>query len=174
MIDTDVTGRKYITCDLDLTLCDTAIRDAELEPFNPDNPATADPAFWENYHCRCGSDAPIARNVRLLVDLARHYDVVLVSNRSSSARGATIDWLVANVPIPGLAGWPLQDTDPATSHLILHTPTTGRMADPVQEKVHKIVQVVAARAADHAFHIDDQDPVIQRLAARGLTGVRVA
>lgn len=49
MIDTtDVPGRKYVTCDLDLTLCDTAIRDAELDPFNPANQATADPAFWED------------------------------------------------------------------------------------------------------------------------------
>ena len=162
--------RPYLTCDLDLTLCDTAVRDAAMDPFNPANLAAADPAFWEDYHSRCGSDTPLAGNVRLLVDLAGWCEVVFVSNRSDGARGATISWLIANVPIPGLVGWPLENNDPATSRLILHTPVGVKMADPVEEKVAKVVRVVAARGAGHVFHLDDQAAVIGRLAARGLAG----
>lgn len=167
--------RRTVTCDLDLTLCDTSVRDARFDPFNPANPATDTAEFWEAYHFACDSDTPIMSRVWLLVDLARFYDVVFISNRSEAARAKTVSWLLEHVPIPGLADWPLHDGgDLATTRLVLHEAPRTLWTDPIEEKVRKVRAVAECRPAAHLFHLDDQAAVAGALARHGLVGLCVA
>jgi hypothetical protein len=51
------------------------------------------PKDWDSFFSDVGGDAPIARGIRQVEELAREHGVVLLTGRPENCREATIEWL---------------------------------------------------------------------------------
>lgn len=129
--------------DIDGVLADAAHRQHHLD---------ARPRDWDAFFAGVGGDAPIAEGVTLVRELAGDHEVVLLSGRPESTREETLAWLKRNgVPFSRLLLRREHDHRPAPA---MKASVLARLGPPGR------IAVV----------VDDDDAVIERLAAMGYRG----
>ena len=144
--------RPIVICDLDGTLSDASHRQHLVQGRAKD---------FDRFYDLCDLDLPKREIIELLFMISAHYDIFILSGRSSRVRDKTVDWL---------------DQHGVTYNGLFMRPEGNYTPDHElkQEMLTHLLESCNGNIEDVLFTIDDRDRVVDMWRSLGLTCLQVA